>query len=89
MSIQPFKSPLPSPLRSKPTVGGWGFNRSYAKAWDGIKWDHADADSTAGETEAAVSHGAKRAALDAAREVGALSEALYDQAVRELGGEAR
>ena len=71
----------------KPTVGGWGYNAQFARGWDAI-FENGESETSA---SAAPSSSAlpsidseKLAALEAARDIGALSDELFAQARREL-----
>ena len=87
-----------SDIAFKPNDDGWGYTRSYASGWDRVfakKGDDAPQPAAAEEAPPAATakwpaddaaRRAQVAALDAARDVGALSEALYAQARQELDG---
>ena len=69
----------------KPTENGWGYNKTYANSWDRIfaKKDPAAAPEPT-PAEPLVLDEAKLALLAAARDGGALSERLFEEAKREL-----
>ena len=69
----------------KPTENGWGYNKTYANSWDRIfaKKEPAAAPEPA-PAEPLVLDETKLALLAAARDGGALSERLFEEAKREL-----
>ena len=73
---------------------GWGYTKQYASGWDRIFGNKAEANGAeaaeAPPTPAAEPplHATRMAALEAARECGALSDELYRQAARELEAQA-
>ena len=78
-----------SPLCMQPNDDGWGHTKAYAQGWDNIfgKKKQEDAAAEAVATAAAESSALlakRRAALEAARACGALSDALFAQASKEL-----
>ena len=74
----------------KPTENGWGYNKTYANSWDRIFAKKSDTPEAAPEpapAEPLVLDEAKLALLAAARDGGALSERLFEEAKRELEGD--
>ena len=70
----------------KPTENGWGYNKTYANSWDRIFAKKSDTPEAAPEPapEPLVLDETKLALLAAARDGGALSERLFEEAKREL-----
>lgn len=70
----------------RPNDDGWGYTKSYATGWDRIfaKKDEPPPAAAAQPASAAPILDERMAALDAAKACGALSDALYEQAKREL-----
>lgn len=76
-----------SDIAFKPNDDGWGYTKNYASNWDRIFAKNKEAATLAPEDapKVVVQAADKRLqALDAARAVGALSDALYEQAKKEL-----
>ena len=73
----------------KPTTDGWGYSQQYASGWDRIFAKGGGASTPAkkapAEAVADASASARLCALQRARELGAISDALFEQARREGG----
>ena len=78
-----------SDIAFKPNDDGWGYTKRYASGWDRIfsnkeKVDASEPPTPTAQPEQSVSRDAKLSALQTARDVGALSEDLFQRALREL-----
>ena len=72
----------------KPTENGWGYNKTYANAWDRIFAKKGEEPASAPEPSPAAEppllDEKKLGLLTAALDGGALSERLFEEAKREL-----
>ena len=86
---KPNDSKHSSDIAFKPNNDGWGYTKSYSKGWDNIFGKKKDAAAEPSTPTPSPDIAKQKAALLAAKEVGALSEALYSQAMDEVLARAK